>query len=32
MLAGRSAGLSAKASVNIGLTIVARGEFSKVIR
>lgn len=28
MLAGRSAGLSPKASSNIGLTIVSRGEFS----
>jgi len=31
MWAGRSAGLSAKASVNIGLTIVARGEFSIIM-
>lgn len=31
MLAGRSAGLSHKASANIGLTIVARGEFSIVM-
>ncbi|PYI53786.1 cation:proton antiporter [Paenibacillus flagellatus] len=31
LLAGRSAGLSAKASVNIGLTIVSRGEFSIVM-
>jgi len=31
MLAGRSAGLSHKASSNIGLTIVARGEFSIVM-
>jgi CPA2 family monovalent cation:H+ antiporter-2 len=31
MLAGRSAGLSPKASVNIGLTIVSRGEFSIVM-
>mgnify|MGYP000406576446 CR=1 FL=1 len=31
MLAGRSAGLSHKASANIGLTIVARGEFSIVV-
>ncbi len=31
MLAGRSAGLSSKASVNIGLTIVARGEFSIIM-
>lgn len=31
MLAGRSAGLSYKASSNIGLTIVARGEFSIVM-
>ena len=30
MLAGRSIGLSARASSNIGLTIVARGEFSIV--
>ncbi|QDR81412.1 cation:proton antiporter [Sporomusa termitida] len=28
LLAGRTAGLSAKASTNIGLTIVSRGEFS----
>jgi monovalent cation:H+ antiporter-2, CPA2 family len=31
MLAGRSAGLSPKASMNIGLTIMARGEFSIVV-
>lgn len=31
MLAGRSAGLSAKASVNIGLTIISRGEFSIIM-
>lgn len=31
MLAGRSAGLSHKASSNIGLTIVSRGEFSIVV-
>ena len=31
MLAGRSAGLSHKASANIGLTIVSRGEFSIVM-
>lgn len=31
MLAGKSAGLSPKASVNIGLTIVSRGEFSIVM-
>ncbi|MFO7274478.1 MAG: cation:proton antiporter [Bacillota bacterium] len=31
MLAGRSAGLSHRASANIGLTIVARGEFSIVM-
>lgn len=31
MLAGRSAGLSPKASANIGLTIVARGEFSIIM-
>ncbi|MEF3307033.1 cation:proton antiporter [Paenibacillus sp. GYB003] len=31
LLAGRSAGLSPKASVNIGLTIVSRGEFSIVM-
>ncbi|MEF3308866.1 cation:proton antiporter [Paenibacillus sp. GYB004] len=31
MLAGKSAGLSKKASVNIGLTIVSRGEFSIVM-
>lgn len=31
MLAGRSAGLSPKASSNIGLTIVSRGEFSIII-
>lgn len=30
MLAGRSVGLSARASANIGLTIVSRGEFSIV--
>jgi CPA2 family monovalent cation:H+ antiporter-2 len=30
MLAGRSIGLSARASFNIGLTIIARGEFSIV--
>jgi CPA2 family monovalent cation:H+ antiporter-2 len=31
MWAGHSAGLSPKASVNIGLTIVARGEFSIIM-
>jgi CPA2 family monovalent cation:H+ antiporter-2 len=31
MLAGRSAGLSSKASMNIGLTIVSRGEFSIIV-
>ncbi|TDF98637.1 cation:proton antiporter [Paenibacillus piri] len=31
MWAGRSAGLSPKSSVNIGLTIVARGEFSIIM-
>lgn len=31
MLAGRTSGLSHKASANIGLTIVARGEFSIVM-
>ncbi|GEB32344.1 MULTISPECIES: cation:proton antiporter [Brevibacillus] len=31
LLAGRSAGLSARASSNIGLTITARGEFSILI-
>lgn len=31
MLAGRSAGLSTKASSNIGLTIVSRGEFSIIL-
>lgn len=31
MLAGKSAGLSPKASVNIGLTIVSRGEFSIIM-
>ncbi|QGP93791.1 K(+)/H(+) antiporter subunit KhtU [Neomoorella glycerini] len=31
MLAGRSAGFSFRASTNIGLTIVARGEFSIII-
>ena len=31
MLAGRSAGLSPRASANIGLTIVARGEFSIIM-
>ncbi|MDQ1910435.1 cation:proton antiporter [Paenibacillus sp. GD4] len=31
MLAGRSAGLSPKASTNIGLTIVSRGEFSIIM-
>ncbi|UNK19939.1 cation:proton antiporter [Paenibacillus sp. N3/727] len=31
MLAGRSAGLSSKASNNIGLTIVSRGEFSIIL-
>ncbi|MFZ5826383.1 MAG: cation:proton antiporter [Bacillota bacterium] len=31
MLAGRSAGLSPKASSNIGLTIVSRGEFSIIV-
>lgn len=31
MIAGRKAGLSHKASTNIGLTIVARGEFSIIV-
>lgn len=31
MLAGRSAGLSARASTNIGFTIVSRGEFSIIM-
>lgn len=31
MIAGRKAGLSHKASVNIGLTIVSRGEFSIIL-
>ncbi|MED4584736.1 cation:proton antiporter [Brevibacillus choshinensis] len=31
LLAGRSAGLSSKASTNIGLTIVSRGEFSIIM-
>jgi CPA2 family monovalent cation:H+ antiporter-2 len=31
MIAGKSAGLSPKASVNIGLTIVSRGEFSIIM-
>lgn len=31
MLAGRSAGLLHKASANIGLTIIARGEFSIIV-
>jgi CPA2 family monovalent cation:H+ antiporter-2 len=31
MLAGKSAGLSPKASSNIGLTIVSRGEFSIIV-
>lgn len=31
MLAGRSSGLSPKASVNIGFTIVSRGEFSIIM-
>lgn len=31
LLAGRSAGLSPKASTNIGLTIVSRGEFSIIM-
>lgn len=31
MLAGRSAGLPSKASANIGLTIVSRGEFSIIM-
>ena len=31
MLAGRTAGLSTKASSNIGLTIVSRGEFSIIL-
>jgi len=31
MLAGRSAGLSAKSSTNVGLTIVSRGEFSIIV-
>jgi monovalent cation:H+ antiporter-2, CPA2 family len=31
MLAGRSTGLSARASANIGLTIVSRGEFSIIM-
>lgn len=31
MLAGKSAGLSPKASANIGLTIISRGEFSIIL-
>ncbi|MBL3352812.1 cation/H(+) antiporter, partial [Klebsiella pneumoniae] len=31
MIAGRQAGLSHKASTNIGLTIVSRGEFSIIM-
>lgn len=31
MMAGRNAGLSHKASMNIGLTVVARGEFSIIV-
>jgi CPA2 family monovalent cation:H+ antiporter-2 len=31
MIAGRNAGLSHKASLNIGLTVMARGEFSIVV-
>ncbi len=31
MIAGRNAGLSHKASVNIGLTIMARGEFTIIV-
>ncbi|XYJ23145.1 hypothetical protein ACSE3M_16545 [Bacillus velezensis] len=31
MIAGRRAGLSHKASSNIGLTIVSRGEFSIIV-
>jgi len=31
MISGRNAGLSHKASLNIGLTVVARGEFSIVV-
>jgi CPA2 family monovalent cation:H+ antiporter-2 len=31
MVAGRNAGLSHKASMNIGLTVVARGEFSIIV-
>ncbi len=31
MLAGKYAGLSSKASANIGLTIVSRGEFSIIM-
>jgi CPA2 family monovalent cation:H+ antiporter-2 len=31
LLAGRAAGLSNKASVNIGLTIMSRGEFSIIL-
>ena len=31
ILAGRSAGLSSQASMNIGLTIVSRGEFSIIM-
>ena len=31
MIAGRKAGLSHKASSNIGLTIVSRGEFSIIV-
>lgn len=31
MLAGRTAGLSPRASANIGLTIVSRGEFSIIM-
>ena len=31
MVAGRKAGLSHKASTNIGLTLVSRGEFSIIV-
>ena len=31
MIAGRSSGLSPKASLNIGLTLLARGEFSIIV-
>jgi len=31
MISGRNAGLSHKASMNIGLTVVARGEFTIIV-